>query len=174
MKFFPKHLTNAEGMFHTIYDAYSIRVFDYIKGKVKDRDDICDIMQNVFFHLWLYKESLESTNIENIIFKTCNQEISNFFVLKQKQPLKIEHSYREPQDYAVDQLLAAFEKESQLNTLEERIELLPLKRKQIFKMNKLEGFTQEKIANRLNLSKKAVKKQIAKALLFLRDQGYNS
>ena len=155
-------------MFQKIYETYRVRVFDYIAGKVKDRDDTCDIMQNVFFHLWLHKESL-GINTENIIFKTCNQEISNFFALKKKQPSISNSQDIEIPDESADQLKEQYDKEEQLNTIQINIELLPAPRKQILTMNKLEGISQEKIADRLNLSKKAVKKQISKAILFLRE-----
>lgn len=155
-------------MYKKIYNTYRERVFDYIKGKVKDRDDILDIMQNVFFHLWKYKEALGGPNTENIIFKTCNQEISNFYLTQSRQPIRNESPILERPDHSLDQLLLKVEQEENLKTLHDSMELLPTSRKQILIMNKLEGITQEKIAIELNLSPKAVKKQISKAMIFLK------
>lgn len=161
-------------MYKIIYNTYRERVFDYIKGKVTDRDDIRDIMQNVFFHLWKYKEAIGGTNTENIIFKTCNQEISNFYLTQSKQPIRNESPILERPDHSMDQLLLKVEQEEQLNALHESIELLPAARKQMLTMNKLEGMTQEKIALQLNLSTNAVKKQISKAMLFLKEHHNDS
>lgn len=161
-------------MYKKIYNTYRERVFDYIKGKVKDRDDILDIMQNVFFHLWKYREVLGGTNTENIIFKTCSQEISNFYLAQSKQPIRNDSPIIEQPDNSVDQLFHKVEQEKQLKALHKSIELLPTSRKQILTMNKLEGITQEKIAAQLNLSPKAVKKQISKAMIFLKKQQNNS
>lgn len=174
MNFSSKHITDAEDMYKLIYHTYRERIFDYIKGKVKNRNDIRDISQNVFFHLWEYKEALGDTNTENIIFKTCNQEISKFFAAQQKQTLGNDYGILEKLDYSLDQLDDKLIKEEQLKAMHDSIEMLPPTSKQMFTMNKLEGVTQEKIAVQLNLSKKTVQKQISKAMIFLKNIHNNS
>ena len=174
MTFFSKHITDVEDMYKLIYDTYRVRVFDYIKGKVKDRNDIRDISQNVFFHLWEYKESLGGTNTENIIFKTCNQEISKFFATKKKHVFGNDYSILETPDDSADQLDAKVIKEEQLKAVQDSMEMLPPSSKQMLTMNKLEGITQEKIAVQFNLPKKSVQKQISKALIFLKHFHNNS
>lgn len=174
MTFFSKHITDAEDMYKLIYNTYRARVFDYIKGKVKDRNDIRDISQNVFFHLWQYKEALGGTSTENIIFKTCNQEISKFFAAQQKQALGNDYCILETPDDSDDQLEAKITKEEQLKALQDSMEMLPPTSRQMLTMNKLEGVTQEKIAVQFNLPRKTVQKQISKALIFLKDFHNNS
>lgn len=161
-------------MYKSIYNTYRERVFHYINGKVKDRNDIRDIAQNVFFHLWEYKESLGGANTENIIFKTCNQEISKFFKTQRKHIFENNYNISETPDDAVDQLNSKLIKEQQLQAMQDSIELLPTSSKKMFTMNKLEGVTQEKIAVQLNLSKKIVQKQISEALIFLQNFHKNS
>ncbi|WP_183043922.1 RNA polymerase sigma factor [Sphingobacterium siyangense] len=161
-------------MYKSIYNTYRERVFYYINGKVKDRNDIRDIAQNVFFHLWEYRESLGGANTENIIFKTCNQEISKFFKTQRKHIFEKNYNIPETPDDAVDQLDSKLIKEQQLQAMQDSIELLPTSSKKMFTMNKLEGVTQEKIAVQLNLSKKIVQKQISDALVFLQNFHKNS
>ncbi|SIT15979.1 sigma-70 family RNA polymerase sigma factor [Chryseobacterium gambrini] len=174
MTFFSKHIIDVEDMYKSIYNTYRERVFHYINGKVKDRNDIRDIVQNVFFHLWEYKESLGGANTENIIFKTCNQEISKFFKTQRKHIFENNYNIPETPDDAVDQLDSKLIKEQQLQAMQDSIELLPTSSKKMFTMNKLEGVTQEKIAVQLNLSKKIVQKQISEALIFLQNFHKNS
>lgn len=174
MKFFPKHIIDVEDMYKLIYNTYRERIFHYIKGKVNNRNDIRDISQNVFFHLWEYKEALGGTNTENIIFKTCNQEISKFFGVQQKQALRTNYDIPENPDDSVDQLDAKLIEEEQLKAVQDSLEMLPLSRKQMFTMNKLEGITQEQIAFQFNLPKKTVQKQISKAMIFLKNFHNNS
>ncbi|MDR6546508.1 RNA polymerase sigma-70 factor (ECF subfamily) [Chryseobacterium rhizosphaerae] len=174
MTFFPKHITDAEDMYKLIYNTYRERIFDHIKGKVKNRNDIRDISQNVFFHLWQYRDALGGTNTENIIFKTCNQEISKFFKTQRKQTLGNDYHLPEVPDDSVEQLDAKLIKEEQLKAMQDSIDMLPPSRKQLFTMNKLEGVTQEKIAFQLNLPKKTVQKQISKAMIFLKNLHNNS
>ncbi|WP_426477500.1 RNA polymerase sigma factor [Chryseobacterium sp. CBSDS_008] len=174
MNFSPKHITDAEDMYKLIYHTYRERIFDYIKGRVKNRNDIRDISQNVFFHLWEYKEVLGGPNTENIIFKTCKQEISKFFAVQQKQALRDDYGILDKPDDSLDQLDAKLLREEQLKAMQESIEMLSPSSKRMFTMNKLEGVTQGKIAVQLNLPKKTVQKQISKAMLFLKNLHKNS
>ena len=48
------------------------------------------------------------------------------------------------------------------------IEKLPARRKQIFKMSRLEGMKNQDIANELNISKKTVENEIHMVLKYLR------
>ncbi|WP_313239754.1 sigma-70 family RNA polymerase sigma factor [Sphingobacterium multivorum] len=162
-------------MFQKIYETYWNRMFALVARKVKDRDDILDIMQNIFCHLWNYRNSLTPQNAESVVIKTCIQEISNFFSEQKKQSFANDDiSNAQLADDSSEQLQAILEKEEQLELLRKNIELLPATRRKIITMNKFEGITQEKIANNLTLSPKAVKKQLAKAIIFLRENHNHS
>jgi RNA polymerase sigma-70 factor (ECF subfamily) len=54
--------------------------------------------------------------------------------------------------------------------LEDLIEKLPAKRREIFKMNRSEGLTYKEIATRLNISENTVDTQIRKSLHLLRQE----
>ncbi|WP_183037357.1 sigma-70 family RNA polymerase sigma factor [Chryseobacterium sp. AG363] len=161
-------------MFQQIYDTYWNRIFVMVARKVKDRDDVFDVMQNIFFHLWIYRNSLNQQNTESAIVKTCVQEISKYFSNLNKQPFTTELSNLQLFDDSAELLQAQLEKDRELELLKLNIDQLPPIRRKIFTMNKYEGITQEKIAIQLNLSTKAVKKQIGKALIFLREHQNNS
>ncbi|MFC3356020.1 sigma-70 family RNA polymerase sigma factor [Sphingobacterium zeae] len=161
-------------MFQQIYETYWNRMFAMVARKVKDREDVFDIMQNIFFHLWLYRNSLTQQNTESVIIKTCVQEISTYYTSLKRQPLPSERCTIQVKDDSVEQLQAKLDKEKELELLKLNIEQLPPTRRKIFTMNKYEGITQEKIASNLNLSPKAVKKQIEKALIFLRENQKHS
>ncbi|OCA77100.1 hypothetical protein BBI01_01160 [Chryseobacterium artocarpi] len=164
---------SAEDMYKIIYNTYRHRVFSYISVKIQDKNDIRDIMQNVFVHLWQYRNSLGGSNTEKIIFKTCNQETANFFQ-KQKNRLKPQEYIDDTTDNSDTQIQLLQEKEQQLESVKQLIELLPNRTKEIFTMNKLEGISQKQIASQLNISTKAVEKQISKAMLFLKKNVQNS
>lgn len=169
MPLFSRNKNSYDVMFQKIYDTYWNRMFAMASRKVKDRDDVLDILQNIFFHLWNYRKSLTQQNAESVIIKSCIQEISNFSSQQKKIPCTIEVADLNLSDDSADRLMAILEEERELENLRLSIELLPPARKKIFTMNKFEGMTQETIANNLNLSSKAVKKQISKAMLFLRE-----
>lgn len=174
MQLFSRHTNNHDLMFQQIYDTYWNRIFVMVARKVKNRDDVFDVMQNIFFHLWIYRNSLTQQNTESVIIKTCVQEISAYFSNLNKLPYTTEISNLQLPDDSAELLQAQFKKDKELELLKLNIDQLPPIRKKIFTMNKYEGITQEKIASHLNLSNKAVKKQIGKALIFLRDRQNHS
>ncbi|REC61829.1 hypothetical protein DRF65_13915 [Chryseobacterium pennae] len=166
------HTTDPEYMYRIIYDTYKDRIFFYIAGRIKDRNDVLDIFQNVFVHLWQYRHDLGKKNTENIIFKTCNQEIVDFIKNKYKNPTT--SSYSDRPDDSSEALNDKLQRETLLQSVESNINMLPAARKQIFTMYKLNGISQQQIADELNMSKKGVKKQIEKAMVFLRNNIKNS
>lgn len=155
-------------MFQSLYETYNNRVFGIVIRRIKDRDDALDVVQNIFFHLWTARDSLTKKNTESIIIKTCIQEISNFYTKQKKQPF-LRDAEVQLSDESLELLEEKLQKEERLKSMEFSIELLPTPRKQIFKMNKLEGISQEKVAHHFNLSRKAVEKQISKAMVFLKN-----
>lgn len=174
MPLFSRNKNSNDVMFQNIYETYWDRMFALVARKVKDRDDVLDIMQEIFCHLWNYRNSLTPQNSESVIIKTCIQETSKFFSQQKKQPFTTDITSAQLSDDSYEQLQAILEKEEDLELLRRNIELLPPTRKKIFTMNKFEGITQEKIANNLTLSPKAVKKQLAKAIVFLREHHNHS
>ncbi|KKO89167.1 hypothetical protein AAW12_23870 [Sphingobacterium sp. Ag1] len=168
MTFYTNHTSTPDHMFQSLYETYNNRVFGIVIGRIKDRDDALDVMQNIFFHLWTTRDSLTKENTERIVIKTCIQEISNFYSKQKKQPFLRDAAEVQLSDESLELLEEKLQKEERLKSMEFSIELLPTPRKQIFKMNKLEGISQEKVAHHFNLSRKAVEKQISKAMVFLK------
>lgn len=167
---FRSHITPEENTYKKFFHQYNQLVFSHIKKKIKNEDDIMDVLQDVFIHLWEYRQSLYAGNNENIIFNTCNQKIANFYRNEDKS-LDNESVIANHADTSGEDLKSAKKKEKRLENIEESIELLiPPIRKKIFKMNKLEGISQEQIAIQLNISKRTVKYHIAEAMTFLRNQ----
>lgn len=172
MPLFDEHNnSNQEDMYKKIYHTYQHRVFLYIAGKISDRNDVRDIFQNVFIHLWQYKKALGGPNTENIIFKTCNQEIADFCHKNNKRFQSLESDYP---DRSEEQIQYIIKKEERIDAIQKNIDLLPDTTKQIFTMNKINGIKQKQIASDLKITQKTVEKQVSKAMTLLRNALKNS
>ncbi|MBT2621919.1 sigma-70 family RNA polymerase sigma factor [Chryseobacterium sp. ISL-6] len=169
MTFFLKHINIEWGFYNEFYNRYKIPVFQYISRAIQNEDDVLDVMQNVFIHLWEYRDQLSNENLEHIIFHTIKQNVAQFYRKSKKQPFcsvkDIEYA-----DNSFKELLEKETREQQLDAIEESLKLLPPARKEIFMMNKFDGVTQDQIAKQFNISKSAVENQISKAMLFLKKQ----
>lgn len=169
MTFFRKHINHEEAKYKELFYAYHHRVFMFIARKVKDRESVMDITQNVFVHLWQYRNSLLKLNPEAIIFNTCNQEISKFYQSIQKLPTQPLNENFDPKDSSHDYMTIEMEKEQKIESLFDTINLLPPLRQKILRMNKLDGLTQEQIAIQLQIPHHTVKYHISEAILFLKN-----
>lgn len=170
MKFSGKHINAEKNAYEAFFHKYNDQVFSIIERKINKHEDIKDTLQDVFIHLWKYRQSLYTENVENIVHNTCNQKIAEFYRKKGKQPFS-DNVLADRADTYPQELKSGKEKEQRLTELETIIELiLPPLRKKIFKMNKLEGIPQGRIAEQLNMSKSAVENQVSKAMNFLKKQ----
>ncbi|MFP3596908.1 sigma-70 family RNA polymerase sigma factor [Chryseobacterium sp. SIMBA_029] len=171
----PGKFNNAEeNAYQKFFHQYNHHVSSYISRKIKKREDVKDVVQNVFTHLWEYRQAIYSGNAENIIFKTANQKISEFYKQHERQ-----HFYEESTiDYADNSpldLSSVKDKELLLTQLEASILLIiPPLRRRIFKMNKLEGITQKQISIQLNIPQRTVEHHISQAMMFLKNYHKNS
>ncbi|ANF52963.1 hypothetical protein A0O34_21625 [Chryseobacterium glaciei] len=169
MKLSGRHINTELGSYENLVRQYNHQVFSFISKKIQNEEDALDVLQNVFMHLWIYKKSLDSTNSANIIFTTCRDKIAEFYRASKKQPLA-ENIFSDFADTSFDDLKSVEKKDRLLTELEKSIVLIipPLRRK-IFKMHKLEGITQEKIALELDIPKSTVKYHILEAMTFLKN-----
>ncbi|WP_454045093.1 RNA polymerase sigma factor [Chryseobacterium sp. Marseille-Q8038] len=167
-----RHITPEEQSFRNHLQKFRPLLLSIISKKIKERDDIKDVFQNVHIQLWINRARLNTKDVEAIVVNVCNQKIADFY---RKNVQRLKHS-------ALDEDLSLIEsdspdyeiKEQQLSNLEIAIDdLIPPIRQKIFKMNKLEGITQENIAVELNIPKRTVKYHIQQSLLFIKNRIFN-
>lgn len=152
-----------------VFEKHSQFIFSYVLGKVGKRSDALDITQNVFIHLWQYRKDLKSNNTEAILYKSCKQEIFQFYKAHKDKAETISMDAVEIQimDHSQEQIEEKMEKERLLDSLYDTLSLVPAHRKEIFLLNKIEGKTREEIAVEMNMSKSAIGNQIDKTMRFL-------
>lgn len=149
-------------LFDSLYDG--LRKFLYYKsGNMEQAEDLA---QESFLILWKKRDNIDPDKVKSYLFTIANNlflnEVKhNKVVLKfQKRPQR-ESTLETPQ-YLMEE--AEFKKK-----LEHAISSLPEKHRIVFLMNRIEKLTYREIAERLELSVKAVEKRMHKALISLRD-----
>lgn len=163
-----RHITIEEQSYRKLVQQYNPLLFSIISKKIKSREDVKDVFQNVHIHLWNYRAQLDRGNAEAIIVTTCKQKIAEFY-RKNAHIKNAEVPIQETINVYEEDSTLAEQKEQHLVLIEEAMEkLIPPIRKIIFKMNKLDGITQEKIAIHLKMSKRTVKFHIEESLLYIK------
>jgi RNA polymerase sigma-70 factor (ECF subfamily) len=159
------------------YKKYFKGLYYYSKGIVNDSSVSNDIVQECFLKIWENKESIIiQTSLSSYLYKmvynySLNHLKHQLIVEKQKNIQKIQLNYATVFSSITNEngqsILIAKEFSKRID---DAIENLPEKCKQIFKLSRYEGLKNTEIAEKLNVSLNTVQKQISIALSKLRKQ----
>lgn len=155
----------AEGL-SRLFDKY----IDYLSAEVffilKDEDDTQDVIQDLFMTLWKNKEHLSNinTSIKSYLRKAAINKSLNL-IRSRKQYLDIDDNIDLEEGYNHATMLETAELGTLLN---QTIDNLPPKCRQIFVLSRYEEMSYKEISESLGVSVKTVENQISKALKILR------
>nr|WP_314498942.1 sigma-70 family RNA polymerase sigma factor [uncultured Chryseobacterium sp.] len=154
--------------FKKIYSEYKHRVYFFAAKYVSEEEDIEEIVQDIFMHVWKYLTKAQSdSEIEALIFKSAKQEISNFYRKRKMISVPLTDSRENPdeEDFEIDQKI---QEEQQLKKIETLLEQVPERSRTFFVQNKMQNLSLFTIAKENNISKTAVEKHVNKVLKFIR------
>lgn len=154
----------VDSVFEKLYIRYRHQVFFFVKKYIHGQDDIEDVVQDIFVHLWKHRNVL-GENIQSIIFKTAKQEISNFY-------RKNKFSFSDYKEESHISIVKDEYDEDELNSFSEQAEkllqLIPEKSRSYFLKHKVDGLSYSQIAKEHSISKNAVAKHVNKVLNILK------
>lgn len=161
--------TGDEFAFKEIYLRYSRRLYDSAFYKLRCRESVEEIIQNLFLKLWQNREGAEIRKLEHYLFTSLKYNIINFVERKIVEERYFRQLKNEEGDAA-----AYFEETLGLKELrsviEQSLSMLPDKTQTVFRLRKLEDYSIVEIANTLNISEKTVEYHISKSIKILRTQ----
>ncbi len=153
--------------FEVIYSRYWRQLFVFVYQQIGSKEEAREILQDLMLSLWQNRADSNIYNLRSFLFIAARNLVNMYF----RREINL-RKYREYQlmqevfesieaDYVVNEkeLLAAIE-----NVLEK----LPEKTASIFRMNKLDHVSINKIATHWGLSDKAVKYHLTKSMKMVR------
>lgn len=158
-----------EQAFREIFHTYNKSLFPFVLSLIKVESDAREVMQNVFLKLWLNREKLP--DIENpggwlhtLAANACYDH------LRRQATYEIHLTKaRSMHSLSDDQTLLQLDARDVKNAIQEAIHQLPLKRREIFQLSKIEGLTRREIADRLKISENTVRNQLVDAVDFVQE-----
>jgi len=159
-----------ESAFNSLFFQLHGRVYNLCRKFLSRKEDAEEIVQTVFLAIWENRAQLDETQpIVAYILTIAKHWIFNF--LRKGVYRKAFMDYLATKDEALDFVTEDEISYNDLQTLLEKLmEKLPPKRKEIFRLSKLEGLSYREIAQRLSITESTVNTQITKALEFIRKQ----
>lgn len=154
-----------ERLFHSHYGHLCL----FAEHFVRNHAEAEEIVQDIFMRLWENKSRITiATSVKNYLFRSVKNSCLNFLKHNQvknqyAEKFLSEASQAEPDD-------EGFIESGLFQKIEECINSLPEKRREVFRMSREEGLKYREIAEKLNISVKTVETHIGLAIKTLRDK----
>ena len=158
-----------ESAFTELINKYNRRLFAYAISLSGDYSLATDIVQDVFLKTYEYRKRLNPEfSIEGFLYRSVYNQFINVYH-KNKSLLKVHDEYVRFLNQIIDESKDS-EFDKLIKIVNESINNLPKRCKEIFVLSKKEGYTNLEISEILNISIKTVEAQITIAFKSIRLQ----
>ncbi len=156
--------------FEILFDQYSSKLYHFVNKYLDNKEESEEIVQDVFLNLWRHKKEIRSIEaFKSYLYKIALNNIRNFFT---KKHVREKHKQLIAQEYLFTNESDAekLNYEKVIRKVDELIEQLPEKRREIFLLSRKEGLDISEISKYLGISESTVKNQITSAVSFLKGE----
>ncbi|MDR0836386.1 MAG: RNA polymerase sigma-70 factor [Tannerella sp.] len=154
--------------YNQLFMYYYPKLCEFVNNIVDNGDDAEDIVQELFIKLWdNRKKILFQTTVSGYLYRTAKNMALNFIRDESNRRTILEKKWEE--DRFLDESSYEDEDNEYENALEDCVEQLPTRCKEILMMHRVDGYKQKEIAEKLNISIQTIKNQIGNSLQRLRN-----
>lgn len=160
-------IKNHRTEFEKIFREYYSRLVGFATVFLKDNDAAEEIVMDVFEKFWLKSEETEiHSSLKSYLFKAVKNTCLNHLLKESRYDKTGDLSLVQDLNNSTH-LNVEFDVKSKIN---EAIEGLPDRCREVFILSRIEGFKHKEIAEQLGISPKTVEVQIRKASLILKEK----
>ncbi|WP_235296782.1 RNA polymerase sigma-70 factor [Portibacter marinus] len=157
--------------FREVFELYYNPLVNFIYSRyVKDYEISRDIVQSTFGKVWEKRDSINiSTSIKSYLFQASRNRALDYIRSKTDHAIELQDDFR---DYDLAEENVDIDARSFLirEQIVEAMKGMKPKMKKIFELNKFQGFSYEEIAADMEISKRTVESNMARAFAILRDK----
>ncbi len=159
--------------FDLIFRKYGDRLYGFTFKYLKSKEDTEELVQDVFLKIWENRKNLKKeSSLRAYLFTISYHNLCRFFRRKVNQEkLAKEITASASESFTLDERI---DYQSVLEQVDQLIEKLPPRQREIFIKSRKEGKSTKEIAAELNLIPGTVDNHISEALKFLRKNMGNS
>jgi len=156
-----------QGAFEELYRRYWRRCYLQVLHRSGDETLAEDIVQNVFVSLWEKRKSLRVQHVGAYLFSAVRFRFITYLKSKLHKEAYAFHVLHSERDF--QNPVEASMRVKELNeAIDKGVAMMPPKTKTIYTLSRSEHYSVKEIANKLNLSEKAVEYHITQSLKTLR------
>lgn len=158
----------TEKDFEKVYNSLWSKLYCVAFNYFRDKTMAQEVVQDVFVNLWMKRASLgEVVDLESYLYKSVRNKIYDQFDKIASQEKLKRHVALQVTD-TTDSTKEDIEYAETWELINQEIDLLPSKTKEIFRLSRFGHYTNDEIAGNLHLSGKSVEYHITRALKRLR------
>ncbi len=151
--------------FNDFFDTYRDTLFSFLLSKGTPRDEAEDIIQQVFLTLWQNRSSIDpDKSLKSYVYRIAYNRMLNYF--RDRKDTDPEYAYRLEDQTPGPHYQA--EISEALGTMQKTLEKMPHRRRTVFELCYLEGFSYREAAGILDISPKTIENHMIQALKDLR------
>lgn len=152
--------------FNTLYNEYSGRLYRFAYGYLKSEPEAEELVQEVFTIIWEKRADLkEELSFKSFLFTIAFNIIRKHFRTKAYLSDYLKAEISDDLDMQTSHKITY---DSLYQYINELVNQLPGRRKEIFIKSRFEGLSIKEIAEKLKISHKTVENQLTDALKFIR------
>ncbi|MEQ8907419.1 RNA polymerase sigma-70 factor [Ekhidna sp.] len=151
-----------------LYDEYFESIRGFIYYKCGDIDLADDLVQETFIKIWNKRDEIEKETVKSLLYTIANNMLINHFN-HQKVVREHQKSANPGSSSSSDSPQFQMEEAEFEAKLNNAIAKLPEDCREVFLMNRIDKLKYAEIAERLNLSVKAIEKRMSKTIGLLKE-----
>lgn len=153
--------------FKDVFDRFYYPVKNFLYYKLGDVALAEDLVQEVFLKTWEKRDSIRLETVKSLLYTIAANLANNHF---SSARARFEFELKENLDHPTQENPHYLLENTEFKTmLEKALAELPEKQRTVFLMSRMDDLTYSEIAERLEISVKAVEKRMHEALGFLRN-----
>lgn len=153
--------------FQMLYGRYWKSIYSFVFSILKNEDVAKDLLQDVWVKFWEKRKLISNDNIKAYLYTLARYRV--YKEIRDNKKFEIQLNI-------IDTFLSENNTSNLMDladahkTIDDKISKLSPRQKEIFILNRIEGFSNTEIAEKLGLSKRTVENHISAAMSIVRDE----
>jgi RNA polymerase sigma-70 factor (family 1) len=156
--------------FDELYRKYSKRIYKFAYSILKSSEESENIVQDVFLNLWENRHRVEkNSSIKYYVFTIAYNSAISILRKKARESQFFEY-LKSLQDLNQEPVNIELEYNELTNKLNDIIDKLPDRQKEVYLLHRVEGLKYQEIADRLDISVNTIENHMSRALKTIREK----
>jgi RNA polymerase sigma-70 factor (family 1) len=155
-------------VYNELYDKLYRKLFLFAKSPIDDTEEARDIVADSFIKLWAHKAHFANMVHLQVYFYTIIKNSCIDHLRKNKLRNRIEYQLQKTGTISENIIERKYQEAELVQQLYERINQLPERMQQVFKLTYLDGYSRTEVAQMLNLSENTIRNTNAAAMKAIR------